>query len=68
MAEKTEYLNLRITPEFKEALRKAAEMEHRSIANMIEVLILNHCQKAGVSIESVSYLRKQLQEEKKTRK
>ncbi|MCL5884431.1 MAG: DUF1778 domain-containing protein [Deltaproteobacteria bacterium] len=67
MAEKTEYLNLRITPEFKEALRKAAEMEHRSIANMIEVLILNHCQKAGVSIESVSYLRKQLQE-KKTRK
>jgi len=67
MAEKTEYLNLRITPEFKEALRKAAEMEHRSIANMIEVLIRDHCQKAGVSIESVSSLREQLQE-KQTRK
>jgi hypothetical protein len=67
MAEKTEYLNLRITPEFKEALRKAAEMEHRSIANMIEVLIRNHCRNAGVSIENVSSLREQLQE-KKTRK
>ena len=36
---KTATLTFRIEPGLKEALRIAADQEHRSIANMIEVLI-----------------------------
>lgn len=35
---KTTTLTFRIEPGLKEALRTAAEQEHRSIANMVEVL------------------------------
>ncbi len=47
---KTATLNLRIDPLLKEALREAALREHRSIANMVEVVIREHCQKSGISI------------------
>ena len=40
---KTAILSLRIEPGLKEALRAAAEQEHRSIANMVEVMILEYC-------------------------
>lgn len=43
-------LNLRIEPGIKEAVREAAAREHRSVANMIEVLIRRHCDRAGISI------------------
>ena len=36
-------LNLRIDPGVKEAVREAADQEHRSVANMIEMLIRRHC-------------------------
>jgi hypothetical protein len=42
---KTATLTLRIEPNLKEALRRAAELEHRSIANMVEVMILSYCEK-----------------------
>lgn len=47
---KTTTLNLRIDPPLKEALREAALREHRSIANMVEVLILRHCEQEGITI------------------
>lgn len=47
---KTTTLTFRIAPIFKDALRIAAEREHRSIANMIEVLIRDHCNRAGIAI------------------
>ena len=47
---KTTTLTFRIEPELKEALRSAADREHRSIANMIEVLIRDHCGKNGITI------------------
>lgn len=47
---KSTNLNLRIAPEVREALRLAAEHEHRSISNMIEYLIRQYCQKARISI------------------
>ena len=47
---KSTNLNLRITPEVREALRKAAEQDHRSISNMVEYLIVQHCQRLGISI------------------
>ena len=34
-----------------EALRTAAGREHRSIANMIEVLIRGYCGKSGITIQ-----------------
>lgn len=40
---KTATLTFRIDPSLKEALRVAAHAEHRSIANMIEVLIRGYC-------------------------
>jgi hypothetical protein len=43
-------LNLRIEPGVKEAVREAAAREHRSVANMVEVLIRRHCDEAGISI------------------
>jgi hypothetical protein len=39
---KTETLTFRINPKFKTALKVAAKNEHRSITNMIEVLIRDH--------------------------
>lgn len=47
---KTTTLTFRIEPELKEALREAAAQEHRSIANMVEVLIRNHCRQCGIEI------------------
>ena len=40
---KTATLTLRIDPELKGALKSAAEREHRSIANMVEVMIKRQC-------------------------
>lgn len=47
---KTSTLTFRIEPGLKEALRAAAEREHRSIANMVEVMILDYCGRNGVTI------------------
>lgn len=48
---KSTNLNLRITPEVREALRQAAEREHRSISNMVEYLIVHYCQTNGIEIQ-----------------
>ncbi len=47
---KTATLNLRIDPVLKEAVREAALLEHRSVANMVEVLIRKHCEEVGIAI------------------
>ena len=47
---KTATLSFRIEPAVKEALRTAADREHRSIANMVEVLIRDDCRRTGISI------------------
>lgn len=53
---KTTTLNLRIDPVLKEAVRMAAQREHRSVANMIEQLIRRHCAEAGITIPEQSEL------------
>ena len=50
VATKTATLNLRIDPFLKEALRVAAMRDHRSIANMVEMMIRDHCGKNEISI------------------
>ena len=48
---KTTTLTFRIEPGLKAALRTAAEREHRSIANMVAVLIMDYCDKNGIPVE-----------------
>lgn len=47
---KTATLTFRIAPPLKDALRVAASREHRSIANMVEVLIRDYCGRNDISI------------------
>ncbi len=42
---KGETLSIRTSPDIKELLRQAAEREHRSIASMVEVLVLEYARK-----------------------
>jgi hypothetical protein len=51
---KSTTLSFRIEPGLKAALRLAAEREHRSISNMVEVLIRNYCEQYGIAIPSVA--------------
>ncbi len=48
---KSTTLTFRIEPGLKEGLRTAADREHRSIANMIEVLIRDYCGRNGITIQ-----------------
>lgn len=47
---KTTTLTFRIEPGLKEALRTAADREHRSIANMVEVMVRDYCEREGIPI------------------
>ena len=47
---KTSSLNVRISPALKEALRIAAISDHRSISNLLEKMIINHCDDNGITI------------------
>ena len=47
---KTTTLTFRIEPALKEGLRAASVQEHRSIANMIAVMIRDYCRRNGVEI------------------
>lgn len=49
-ASKSTTLTLRIDPGVKETLRTAAGQGHRSITNMIEVLIREYCRQHGIPI------------------
>ena len=50
IVKKTATLNLRIDPGLKEAVKEAADREHRSVANFIELLIRDYCRKAKITI------------------
>ena len=43
-------LPFRIAPTLKEVLHMAADHEHSSISNMVDVLIREHCARDGISI------------------
>lgn len=47
---KTATVTFRIDPAVKGALRIAAAHEHRSIANMVEVLIRDYCGRNDITI------------------
>lgn len=60
---KTSTLNLRIDPNLKEAVRIAAIHDHRSVANLIELLIRRHCEVVGIPIPEQSELFKDASDE-----
>ena len=49
-ANKSTTLTVRIHPAVKDGLRAAAEMERRSLANMLEVMIRDYCERNRIDI------------------
>lgn len=47
---KDEILSIRTTAEIKQLLRLAAERERRSVASMIEILVLEHAEKFVLNV------------------
>lgn len=47
--QKNETVTLRTTAEIKDLLRQAADREHRSLASMVEVLVLDYARRVGIS-------------------
>ena len=47
---KSETLTLRTTPQIKELLRNAAEREYRSVASMVEILILQYAKAEKLAV------------------
>ena len=45
---KSETLNLRVSPTFKQVLKEAADHEQRSMVNMLEVLLSDYCTRKGI--------------------
>jgi len=45
---KTATLTLRIPPDIKELLAAAATADRRSLANMLEVIVLEYCERRGI--------------------
>lgn len=50
---KTEVVSVRVEPHIKLALQTAADRELRSLANMIEVMVVAYCRSNGVPLEGV---------------
>lgn len=49
---KDETLSIRTSAEVKQLLRMAAQKERRSIASMVEILILNYAQELGLKADA----------------
>ena len=50
VVKKTAVLNIRIKPNLKNAISELAIKHHRSVANMVEVMIIQQCERDGISI------------------
>jgi len=50
VAKKTAALNIRIKPNLKNAISDLAIKHHRSVANMVEVMIIQQCERDNISI------------------
>lgn len=52
-AGKSEVVSVRVEPPIKAALQEAAEREVRSLANMLEVMVISYCRANGYPLEGV---------------
>jgi hypothetical protein len=51
---KTQVVSVRVEPHIKDALQSAAEKEMRSVANMVEVMVVAYCRSQGYPLAGVS--------------
>jgi len=51
---KTTAINLRMSQDVKELLRLAAAQEHRTLSNMLEYLVLQHCEQRGLRLPAAT--------------
>ncbi len=51
---KTEVVSVRVEPRIKAALQAAAEREMRSVANMLEVMVVAYCRDRDIPIQGDS--------------
>lgn len=47
---KTEVVSVRVPPDVKAALVTAAEQERRSLASMVEFMVLDYCKTHGIDL------------------
>jgi len=47
---KTEVVSVRVPPDVKAALVAAAEQERRSLASMVEFMVLDYCKTHGIHL------------------
>lgn len=50
---KSEVVSVRVEPQIKAALQTAAGREMRSLANMLEVMVVSYCRSNGLPLEGV---------------
>jgi hypothetical protein len=50
---KSQVINVRVEPHIKAALQLAAEREMRSLANMVEVMLVAYCRAQGYPLEGI---------------
>ncbi|PHV48382.1 hypothetical protein CSQ91_21640 [Janthinobacterium sp. BJB301] len=50
---KTQVVSVRVEPQIKNALQAAADKERRSLANMIEVMVVAYCRAQVYPLEGV---------------
>ena len=48
---KTEVVSVRVPPDVKAALVAAAEQERRSLASMVEFMVLDYCRSRGIEVK-----------------
>lgn len=44
-------VSFRVTPRFKRALELASQIEQRSQTNLVEKLVFDFCEKAGIDVD-----------------
>lgn len=52
-ASKSQVVSVRVEPHIKAALQAAAEREMRSLANMVEVMVVTYCRGMGHPLDGV---------------
>lgn len=52
MRAKEETISLRVSPEVKRLLRRAAEKQNRSLTNLLVTLLLEHCRANGIGTDA----------------
>lgn len=50
---KSQVVSVRVEPHIKAALQTAADREMRSLANMVEVMVVSYCRAQGIPLDGV---------------